>query len=136
MQVVCIFQRLFCHLSSLERWLTSTCSSLVKRNGISAHDCFDRIYLLGLEDESSKSVSNFFTRRGLFESKMLMILNDLNRAIESHPNVIWLRFNKAAIYSILAKSDLLNEEIANINKLFDSNPALLDDQLIHCIYMC
>ncbi|EFA86835.1 hypothetical protein PPL_00640 [Heterostelium album PN500] len=96
-------------------------------DGEKATEYFNSIYKQGLAAPTSKSTSNYFTRHGLFEAKLKIMIKDLNEIISINPGEVVSLYNRSLLNIGLAKKDEVIRDLVEIQSIATEHPTLLED---------
>ncbi|EFA86837.1 hypothetical protein PPL_00642 [Heterostelium album PN500] len=96
-------------------------------DGEKATEYFNSIYKQGLAAPTSKSTSNYFTRHGLFEAKLKIMIKDLNEVLEKNPIEVLSLFTRSLLNIGLAKKDEVIRDMLKIQSIATEHPILLED---------
>ncbi|EFA86832.1 hypothetical protein PPL_00637 [Heterostelium album PN500] len=95
-------------------------------NGKEAMEYFTSIYESGLALPQSKAGSNYFTRRGIFDSMVEIIISDYNQILKLRPDFIEVIYSRALANIAIGNRRWSLIDLQKIEDLFQEKPELLE----------
>ncbi|EFA75294.1 hypothetical protein PPL_11370 [Heterostelium album PN500] len=103
-------------------------------NGDQAIERFNSIYESKYAVPSSKEPSNYFTRRGIFEAKCKIMINDLDKVIAVHPDEVVSIYTRSILNIALVKHEAVARDLLKVQEIGLRRPEYREDPVLTSIF--